>query len=59
MFTEEMAREIGIAYGLYAIRCKEKGIMPLDVPEFVQIATDSIEKVRQCKGLKDEADVCG
>ena len=59
MFTEEMAREIGIAYTLYCLDCEKKGIGAKSPIEFTELTTSKIEQIRECKGLSKDNDVCG
>lgn len=59
MFTEELAREIGIAYALYSLYCQHHGIEPMKEDDFTAFVLFEIKEVRKCKGLADKNDVCG
>ena len=59
MFTEELAHQIGIAYGVYCIQCEDKCETPIEIGPFIEKILSSIDEVRMYKGLVDENDVCG
>lgn len=59
MFTEELAREIGIAYGCYKAICSTNGKKPMDECEFTSLCTKSIEEIRANHGLVSENSVTG
>ena len=59
MFTEELARDVGIAYALYCLDCEYKGIEAKTATDFATYVTGKIEEIRRCKGLVSENDVCG
>lgn len=59
MFTEELAREIGIAYSLYSLNCQLHDTEPMKEDDFTAFVLFEIEEVRKCKGLANENDVCG
>jgi hypothetical protein len=58
MFTEEMARVIGIAYFFHCNNCANSGDAKMEIEDFIRKCTDYIEFVREIKGLKND-DVTG
>ena len=59
MFTEELARDIGIAYAFYCLDCEYKGIEAMEALKFAHYAGDKIQDIRVATGLVLENDVCG
>ena len=59
MFTEELAREIGVAYGLYCAICKTDGKDAMKADDFKKLCCDSIERIRDVGGLVPENPVTG
>ena len=43
MFTEELAREIGVAYGCYKAICSTVDKNPMSIKDFSDLCTDSIQ----------------
>ena len=46
MFTEELAREVGVAYGLYCAICKINGKDAMSADEFKKLCCASIQEIR-------------
>lgn len=59
MFTEELAREVGVAYGLYCAICKTNGKDAMTADEFKKLCCDSIQEIREVGGLVQENSVTG
>lgn len=59
MFDEELARQIGIAYAVYASICTTNGKCAVDALSFIQIAKDCIEDVRTLAGFVTDDSITG
>lgn len=59
MFTEEMAREIGIVYGNHKAFCAVIGKTPISPDEFKKMCCDGIEEIRKSAGLVEENSFTG
>ena len=59
MFTVELARDVGIAYALYCLDCRDKGKKAMEALDFAQFVSDKIEEIKVAKGLVREDNACG
>lgn len=59
MFTEELAREIGVAYGIYKAICSTTGETAMSAENFKTLCCNSVEEIREVAGLVDENSITG
>lgn len=59
MLTEELARKIGVAYGIYKAICSTTGETTMSAENFKTLCCNSIEEIREAAGLVNENSITG